>query len=210
MLYHTNALSTWVAVPPCMSLIKPRRNLRQRTDIVIKPADKGSAVVVLSKEDYLKEADWQLNNQDYYQKLDVDPTHQYVSEVKSYINSMFTRGQIDKQTKIFLTPYLPRTARFYLLPKIHKPGNPGRRIVSSNGASMENISRFMDCFLQPCATSLTSFIWDTTDFLNRLRRLPPLPSGTLLVTLDVTSLYTNIPHNEGIQKCEEFLNLREH
>ena len=42
------------------------QNLRQRTDIVIKPADKGSAVVVLSKEDYIKEADRQLNNQSYY------------------------------------------------------------------------------------------------------------------------------------------------
>ena len=38
------------------------RNLQQRTDIVIKPADKGSAVVMLSKEDYIKEADRQLND----------------------------------------------------------------------------------------------------------------------------------------------------
>ena len=35
--------------------------------------------------------------------------------------------------------------------------------------------------------------------LNRLRRLPPLPPGTLMVTLDVSSLYTNIPHDEGIK-----------
>ena len=33
------------------------RSLRQRTDIIIKPADKGSAVVTLSKTDYIKEAD---------------------------------------------------------------------------------------------------------------------------------------------------------
>ena len=51
------------------------RNLWQRTDIIIKLADKGSAGVVLSKEDYIKEADRQLNNQNYYQKLDADPTH---------------------------------------------------------------------------------------------------------------------------------------
>ena len=39
----------------------------------MKPADKGSAVVVLSTEDYIKEADRQLNNQSYYKKLDADP-----------------------------------------------------------------------------------------------------------------------------------------
>ena len=29
-----------------------------------------------------------------------------------------------------------------------------------------------------------------------------------LVTLDVSSLYTNIPHNDGIQACSEFLDQR--
>ena len=44
----------------------PLNNLRQRTDIIIKPTDKGSAVVVLSKEDYIKEANRQLIDQTYY------------------------------------------------------------------------------------------------------------------------------------------------
>ena len=100
--------------------------------------------------------------------------------------------------------------RFHLLPKIHKPGKPGRPIVSSNSAPTENISRFVDWFLQLFTTSLPSYIRDTTDFLNRLRRLPVLPPGTLLVTLDVSSLYTNIPYEEGITACKEFLNLRDH
>ena len=31
----------------------------------------------------------------------------------------------------------------------------------------------------------------------------------LLVTLDVVSLYTNIPHQEGLDACREILNQRE-
>ena len=77
-----------------------------------------------------------------------------------------------------------------MVPKIHKPGKSGRPIVSSNGAPTENISRFVDYFLQPCVSTLPSYIRDTTEFLNRLRRLPTLPAETLLLTLDVTSLYT--------------------
>ena len=50
------------------------QNLRQRTDIVIKSADKGSAVVVLIKADYIKEADRQLNNQSYFLKINADPS----------------------------------------------------------------------------------------------------------------------------------------
>lgn len=32
-----------------------------------------------------------------------------------------------------------------------------------------------------------------------------LPSNSLLVTIDVSTLYTNIPHNEGIIVCPDFL-----
>jgi hypothetical protein len=36
-----------------------------------------------------------------------------------------------------------------------------------------------------------------------MESMNPLPSGTILVSMDVTSLYTNIPHNDGIEACQE-------
>ena len=38
--------------------------------------------------------------------------------------------------------------------------------------------------------------------------LCPLPPGCILVTLDVSSLYTNIPHAEGIEACRKALETR--
>ena len=52
--------------------------------------------------------------------------------------------------------------------------------------------------------SFPSYIEDTTDFINKVRNLK-LNKDTYLVTLDVSSLYTNIPHNEGIESCIYFL-----
>ena len=57
------------------------RSLRERKDIVIKRADKGSAVVILSKEDYVKEAIRQLNNVSLYCKLPSDPTMKTATEI---------------------------------------------------------------------------------------------------------------------------------
>ena len=34
----------------------------------------------------------------------------------------------------------------------------------------------------------------------------PLPDNAILVSLNVPSLYTNIPHNEGIEASRHFLN----
>ena len=125
---------------------------------------------------------------------------------------MFANGWIIEHTRNFLIPHHSRVGKFYLLPKIHKPGSPGRPIVSSNCAPMEKISRFVDWFLQLFTTFLESYIQGTStaDFINRLRKLPLLPPGTLLVTLDVSSLDTNIPHKEGITAFKEFLNLWDH
>ena len=49
---------------------------------------------------------------------------------------------------------------------------------------------------------------DTAHFLNKLNNIGQLPNGVLLVTLDVTSLYTNIPHKDGIQASSDFLERR--
>ena len=51
---------------------------------------------------------------------------------------------------------------------------------------------------------------DTTHFLRTLDDLKELPPGSLLITLDVCSLYTNIPHKEGIEACRKALNSSAH
>ena len=51
------------------------RELRRRSDIVVKPADKGGAVVVWSRDLYNQEANRQLSDNRFYdQRLDRDPT----------------------------------------------------------------------------------------------------------------------------------------
>ena len=50
-------------------------------------------------------------------------------------------------------------------------------------------------------TKIPSYIQDTSDILRRLQDLPALPDNTLLVTLNVSSFYTNIPHAEGSDAC---------
>ena len=51
---------------------------------------------------------------------------------------------------------------------------------------------------------MPSYIKDTTHTFNLLLGLK-LASGDLLVTIDVNSLYTNIPHNEGISTINRSL-----
>ncbi|XP_060579543.1 uncharacterized protein LOC132736432 [Ruditapes philippinarum] len=52
---------------------------------------------------------------------------------------------------------------------------------------------------------LPSYVKDTTDFINKLRNIKLQSKNTYLVTLDVSSLYTNIPHTDGTDACLYYL-----
>ena len=86
---------------------------------------------------------------------------------------------------------------FYTLTKIHKPTPVGRHIISGVSGPTERLSAFVDKLLQPIAHQQKSYLKDTTDFINFMEGTR-VPENTVLVSMDVTSLYTNIPQEEGI------------
>ena len=91
----------------------------------------------------------------------------------------------------------PRIREFCTLTKILKPTPVGRPIVSGSGGPTERISSFADLLLQPIAKKQESCIKDNAHFIN-FNENTPLPDKAVLVTLDVCSLYTNVPREEGI------------
>ena len=72
----------------------------------------------------------------------------------------------------------------------------------------QKISLYVDYHLAPLVKSILSYTKDTNDFLLKLQNIRDLPAEILLVTLDVISLYTNIPHEEGLNACREILDTR--
>ena len=50
----------------------------------------------------------------------------------------------------------PKTARFYLLPKVHKINNPGRPITNATNSPTSSIAEFVDFQLQPIVQKLKS------------------------------------------------------
>ena len=174
--------------------------LKTNKTITIKAADKGGGWVIMNTRDYIEKVLHLLNDRKFYQKLDFDPTLSNANEITSFVDYLLLRGRITETTAKYMYPvYPPRTPAFYGLPKIHKVDIPLRPIVSGNDSPTENISSYMDFVLQPLVRALPSYIRDTKDFLNQLFTLPQLPENCYLVTADVVSLYTNIPHNEGIE-----------
>ena len=97
--------------------------LSNNPDLVIKPADKGGATVLMNKTSYLKEAHRQLYNADYYQKLPHGPIFRdNIIKINDILQKMRNENLISvKQYQYLRAAESDGERVFYLLPKIHKP-----------------------------------------------------------------------------------------
>ena len=160
----------------------------------------------ISFKTYINEAMGQLDDLEVYMLLDSDPTWDMVDKIIEKIRESWEKGNIDDKTKDYLMVSEDvKPGRFYLLPKIHKQGCPGRPVISGCGTPTEKISAFVDQKAQPLVAEIKSYIKDTNDFLHKLGQIGELPEGAILCTIDVVGLYPHIPHNEGLEALKEAL-----
>nr|XP_058943701.1 uncharacterized protein LOC131771856 [Pocillopora verrucosa] len=178
---------------------KAVKELQNNTAINLKRADKGTTTVILNKRDKIQEAQVQLDNRDHYRPLENPMVTDTLKKVNELIAQLHNGKHIDDMTKKWLsqTPNPPRIPIFYTLTKIHKPLPVGRPIISGCEGPTERILSSVDHLLQPIAQKQKSYLKDTTDFINFIEKTQ-VSNDTILVSMDVTSLYTNIPQEEGI------------
>ena len=124
------------------------KSLKKRKDIVIKAADKGGAVVVWRADLYQKEALRQLSDTSFYAKVDKDLTLINQNIIKNTINDLIAKQELPATAKNLIIT-TPRTSCIYFLPKIHKPNNPGRPIVSACSCPTELTSSYLDKIMAP-------------------------------------------------------------
>ena len=153
----------------------------------------------MNKADKIQEGQVQLDDRKNYMPLETPMVQETSRRVEEIINDLHQGNHIDTMTKKWLsqTPSPPRIPVFYTLTKIHKPVLTGRPIISGCDGPTERISSFLDHILQPIAKAQKSYLKDNTQFINFIEKMK-VPNNAILVSMDVTSLYTNIPQEEGI------------
>ena len=132
------------------------KTLKQNKDIIIKPADKGAAIVVMDKTNYVGEAERQLANQVHYKRLEEPVFPKSIPKINEIFESLANRRFIDAgQLSYLKCPEDPAPRRMYLLPKIHKdrkvwPGEgkvpPGRPIIADCGSESYASAEYIDLF----------------------------------------------------------------
>jgi hypothetical protein len=187
------------------------KNLRNNKKIILKRADKGGMTVIMDKEAYTKEALRQLNDTKYYKQIPKPLQQELIPKINDILKTLYHKGFISEAQRSFLQADKTNPLRrFYLLPKIHKPKDKwpqktmpqGRPIVSDCGTESRRVSELIDYYLAPLAHNHPSYIKDTYDFIQKIRNQTIDPTH-LLVTGDVTSLYTNMDIDRTLQTVRD-------
>ncbi|CAJ0941725.1 unnamed protein product [Ranitomeya imitator] len=112
-------------------------------DIIIKPADKGGAVVIMDRLKYIAEINRQLGDENVYKKLESDPKFKIMGEINSYLQKALNNKIIDQELMDYLSIESPRTPVLYITPKIHKSlvDPPGRPIVADHTSGIRAVDK---------------------------------------------------------------------
>ena len=123
--------------PPKPNLTKAQnialRELKRDRDRIVLTADKGVAMVVMDKQDYINKAN-QLLNQNTYKVISKDPTNTIKNKLINILKGIKTKTGLGNNTYKSMYPTGCVPPKFYGLPKFHKPDTPLRPIVSSCGS----------------------------------------------------------------------------
>ena len=69
------------------------RSHKNNTNLVVKPADNGSAVVIMNRTEYIKEATQQLSDTNFYTKMRMDLTGSHISKITQTFTKILRNGE---------------------------------------------------------------------------------------------------------------------
>lgn len=175
------------------SFIECRHFLRQNDNLLILKADKGNVTVAMNRDDYNVKVCELLFDNNVYLPINRDPTFTSQKKVNDLLKTAKYKKHISHTIYKQLVITNSVTPKFYGLPKIHKPNIPLRPIVSSIDSPLHKLSKFLSDILTISLATRTSYnTKDTFTFVAAIRGVQ-LPQNFVLISLDVVSLFTNIP-----------------
>ena len=185
--------------------LKELIKLRDANRIVIMPADKGGAVVVLEADHYKRMVENIFHDPDYFEDCNGNQMREIIGKIKSLCRKY--HSHLTKEEINCLTNFDYKAANFYGLPKIHKSSlikdavkqqksevvrilSPQdlkvRPIIGGPMSPTSNLSKLIDKLLKPYMIKLPSFVRDSTDLLRQAQHWENEENEEyVLITMDI-------------------------
>ncbi|BHF65081.1 hypothetical protein SprV_0200809000 [Sparganum proliferum] len=180
------------------------RELKADKDLVIVPADKGRSTVVLDRSDYLQKAKGLLENQQFYVACATNPLKALTREINATLLALENSGAITPTDRRMARPQDTALVRFYGLSKGHKDGAPLRLLVSLKGTPTYGLDKRLFRRHRFLTAKSDTTVSSSAQFMENLKGVSLHPNA-VMVSFDVTSLFTSIPQDLTVETIELLL-----
>ncbi|XP_015122996.1 uncharacterized protein LOC107045296 [Diachasma alloeum] len=182
--------------------IATKKFLKENRDLIVARSDKGKATVLMHREEYLQVMKRMLADEDTCQRIEKDVTFKLERRANELVDSLQCEGVISEERAKALKTHNSTTPRMYGLRKVHKPGCNLRPVVSCIKAPMYKVARFLHELLVPVSSNSRFSVNNSAEFATFAGGVQ-LPQGYILASLDVVSLFTNIPKDLVLKIVED-------
>lgn len=165
---------------------------KRNDNLIVTRADKGNITVALDKHEYFNKIEELLMDTNTYNVVKKDPTKNLTSRLRDLLTRWKSSEFISPSTYRSLYCSDGLLPRAYGLPKVHKPGCPFRLIVSSVNSPLYNLASFLHCIMFKSFPTALSHVSNSFELVKRLSD-KNINSDFRLISLDVVSLFTNVP-----------------
>ncbi|CAG9836786.1 unnamed protein product [Diabrotica balteata] len=176
------------------------KNLRSLSEIIILPADKGNATVILDTPSYIEKVNDLLRDTSCYNTISRDPTPRVEREISHAIK----QSDLSDEVKKSIVPKNSICPRIYGLPKIHKDNVPLRPIVTTINSPTYKLAKYLSNQFKTYTGRTSSYVRNSTHFITLISSLTVDPQD-ILVSFDVSSLFTNIPIHDSLVVLRDHL-----
>jgi len=164
----------------------------ENPDVLFTKADKGNATVAMDLFEYNNKMTEIFSDANTYCIVKKDPSRKLSNQLRSVLSGWLKNEYIDLHTyrKLMVTDgMLPRA---YGLPKLHKTGHPLRVIISSLKSPLYNLSCYLHNIIKDSVPQANSSVENSFKLVKNLNG-KILEQGYTFASLDVVSLFTNVP-----------------
>jgi len=176
--------------------------IKNNPDVIFTRADKGNVTVALDRNDYNSKITNMLDDINTYIKVNKDPINKMISNLKKLLTRWKTSDYISHSTYRSLICNDECLPRAYRLPKIHKPGHQFKLIVSSIDSPFYSLASFLQKMIVSKVQYTISHIENSFQLVEKLRSVK-LDDRHVLLSLDMVSLFTNIPLDLAIDSVSK-------
>ncbi|CAF1214217.1 unnamed protein product [Rotaria sordida] len=194
-------------------MIKSMQRKLRKANIVVGQTDKSKLFFFIDAHEYEEKIRNYMTKTNAYQEITrgICPLADDLHTVLTLLDYLLKHNRITNEQYKQMYPNLKtlELAYIYFNLKVHKPEISVQPIVASINAPTRQISSFLDQLLTPIYNYVTKDITfinsiDLIRKLNEYQQKGYLTSTTLLVTFDVTDLYTMIPRDGTIAALTRF------